>query len=140
MIEFFKEFHELGRFVKSLNATVLVLVPKKGGVEDLKEPNTNNMLQVRRPYKSLSPHWCILCKGSGESIDHFFLHCSVTLGLWHRPFNVVNLDWVPARSIGDIMIISFRGLENSIGSKTLGHITCITILWVVWQERNVRIF
>ena len=34
---FFKEFHERGRFVKSLNATFLVLVPKKGGAEDLKD-------------------------------------------------------------------------------------------------------
>ena len=34
---FFREFHERGRFVKSLNATFLVLVPKKGGAEDLKE-------------------------------------------------------------------------------------------------------
>ncbi|KAJ9696951.1 hypothetical protein PVL29_008942 [Vitis rotundifolia] len=34
---FFMEFHERGRFVKSLNATFLVLVPKKGGAEDLKD-------------------------------------------------------------------------------------------------------
>ena len=34
---FFRDFHERGRFVKSLNATFLVLVPKKGGVEDLKD-------------------------------------------------------------------------------------------------------
>ncbi|KAJ9682407.1 hypothetical protein PVL29_018343 [Vitis rotundifolia] len=34
---FFREFHERGRFVKSLNATFLVLVPKKGGAKDLKD-------------------------------------------------------------------------------------------------------
>ena len=38
--------------------------------------NTKDMLQLRRPYKSLSTHWCILCKGNRESIDHLFLHCS----------------------------------------------------------------
>ena len=32
---FFREFHDHGRFVKSLNATFLVLTPKKGGAEDL---------------------------------------------------------------------------------------------------------
>ncbi|RVW92901.1 Transposon TX1 uncharacterized 149 kDa protein [Vitis vinifera] len=36
IMDFFKEFHERGRFVKSLNATFLVLVLKKGGAEDLK--------------------------------------------------------------------------------------------------------
>ena len=34
---FFREFHEGGKFVKSLNATFLVLVPKKGCAEDLKD-------------------------------------------------------------------------------------------------------
>lgn len=33
----FKEFHEFGSFQKSLNATFLVLVPKKGGAKDLKD-------------------------------------------------------------------------------------------------------
>ena len=34
---FFKEFHEQGRFVRNLNATFLVLVPRKHNVEDLKD-------------------------------------------------------------------------------------------------------
>ena len=38
------------------------------------------------------------------------------------------------------MIISFRGLGNSIRGKILGHITCITVWWVVRQERNAIIF
>ena len=41
---FFKEFHERGRFVKSLNATFLVLVPKKGGAEDLKDFRPINLV------------------------------------------------------------------------------------------------
>ena len=36
-VGFFKEFFEHNRFVKSLNATFLVLVPKKGIVEDIKD-------------------------------------------------------------------------------------------------------
>ena len=35
------------------------------------------------------------------------------------------------------MIISFRGLRNSIRGKTLWHIACIIVLWVVWQERTL---
>ena len=37
VIEFFKEFYEKKKFVKSLNATFLVLIPKKGNVEDVKD-------------------------------------------------------------------------------------------------------
>ena len=34
---FFKDFHDRGRFIKSTNASFLVLIPKKGGAEDLKD-------------------------------------------------------------------------------------------------------
>ena len=78
----------------------------------LKKVNTNDVLQARRPYKSLSPHWCILCKGSRESVDYLFLHCPITLGQWHKLFIATNLECVPPRSIGDIFIISFEGLGN----------------------------
>lgn len=36
-MRFFSEFHNQGRFVKSINATFLVLVPKVGAVVDLKD-------------------------------------------------------------------------------------------------------
>ena len=35
VMEIFKEFHEPSSFLKSLNTTFLVLIPKKGGAEDL---------------------------------------------------------------------------------------------------------
>ena len=36
-MNFFRQFHESGSFVRSLNATFLVLIPKKGKAEDLKD-------------------------------------------------------------------------------------------------------
>ncbi|RVW64358.1 hypothetical protein CK203_047027 [Vitis vinifera] len=102
--------------------------------------NTNDKLQLRRPYKSLCPQWCILCKGNGELIDHLFLHCPITIGLWHKLFNLAGLAWVPPRSIVDMMVIAFKGLGNSLRGKTLWQIACLTLLWMVWQERNNRIF
>ena len=102
--------------------------------------NTKDMLQLRRPYKSLSTHWCILCKGNRESIDHLFLHCSWNLRLWNKLFSLTRMDGVLPRSIADIMIIYFRGLKNSIRGKTLWQIACLTLLWTVCLERNVRNF
>ena len=37
VMNFFKDLHEQGKFVRSINATFVVLVPKKGGAEDLKD-------------------------------------------------------------------------------------------------------
>ena len=93
--------------------------------------NTNDKLQLRRPYESLYPQWCILCKGNGESIDHLFLHCPVTIRLWHKLFNLVRLAWVPPRSIVDMMVNAFKGLGNSLRGKTLSKIACLTLLWMV---------
>ncbi|WKA01615.1 hypothetical protein VitviT2T_019886 [Vitis vinifera] len=49
---FLKEFHEHGRFVRSLNSTFLVLIPKKAGVEDLRDFRPISL--VGRLYKLLA--------------------------------------------------------------------------------------
>ena len=43
-MNFFRQFHDFGSFVRSLNATYLVLIPKKGGVEDLKDFRLINLV------------------------------------------------------------------------------------------------
>lgn len=43
--------------------------------------------------------------------------------LWHKLSKVTNLDWIPLRSIGDMLIISLIGLEDSIRGKELWDIT-----------------
>ena len=39
-----------------------------------------------------------------------------------------------------MMTISYRGLKSSIKGKALWHITCLSLIWSVWRERNARIF
>ena len=39
-----------------------------------------------------------------------------------------------------MLVISFKGLGNSLRGKTLWQIACLTLIWMVWQERNNRIF
>ncbi|RVW13169.1 Transposon TX1 uncharacterized 149 kDa protein [Vitis vinifera] len=47
ILEMFKEFHEQGSFLKSLNNTFLVLIPKKGGADDL-APTQNAFVMGRQ--------------------------------------------------------------------------------------------
>ncbi|RVX05720.1 Transposon TX1 uncharacterized 149 kDa protein [Vitis vinifera] len=105
-----------------------------------KKVNTNDMLQVRRPYKALSPDICILCMKHGELADHLFLHCSLTIGLWHRLFQLAKMDWVPPRSIYDMVSIKFKGFGNSKRGIVLWQAASIALIQVVWWERNTRIF
>ncbi|RVW28753.1 Transposon TX1 uncharacterized 149 kDa protein [Vitis vinifera] len=105
-----------------------------------KKVNTNDMLQVRRPYKALSPDICILCMKHGESADHIFLHCSLTIGLWHRLFQLAKMDWVPPRSILDMMYIKFNGFGSTKRGIALWQAANIALIRIVWRERNARIF
>ena len=75
------------------------------------------MLQLRRPFKSLTTNWCILCMGNVGMIDHLFLHCPINSGLWHNLFKQARLDWVQPKSIHNMMTISYRDLGSSIKGK-----------------------
>ena len=44
VLGFFKEFHEHNRFFKCLNATFLVLIPKKQNVEDFKDLRPTSLM------------------------------------------------------------------------------------------------
>ena len=44
VIDFFKKFFEHKKFVRCLNATFLVMIPKKGNVEDIKDYKPISML------------------------------------------------------------------------------------------------
>ena len=105
-----------------------------------KKVNTNDLLQLRRLYKALSPDICKLCMRHGESTDHLFLHCSLTMELWHRLFQLAKMDWVPLRSISDMLSINYNGFGLSKREIVLWQAACIAIIWVVWRERNARIF
>ncbi|RVW92839.1 LINE-1 retrotransposable element ORF2 protein [Vitis vinifera] len=105
-----------------------------------KKVNTNDMLQLRRPYKAISPDICMLCMKQGETVDHLFLHCPLTMGLWYRLFQLTKIDWVPPRSIFDMLSTNFNGFGSSKRGIVLWQAACIALLWVVWRERNARIF
>ena len=76
----------------------------------------------------------------GKSADHIFLYCSLTIGLWHKLFQLAKMDWVPPRSIYDMMSIKFKGFGNSKRGIVLWQAASIALIRVVWWERNARIF
>ena len=62
------------------------------------------------------------------------------MGLWHRLFQLAKMDWVPPRSISDMMSINYKGFGLSKRGIVLWQVACIALIWVVWRERNVKIF
>ena len=89
------------------------------------------MLQLRRSYKALSLDACLSCMENGEIVNHIFLHSPLSLGLWYILFSLAHVDWVPPKSICDMIIISYRGLGSTNRGTVLWQFTCLALMWVV---------
>ncbi|RVW75344.1 hypothetical protein CK203_052921 [Vitis vinifera] len=63
-------------------------------------------------------------------------------GWWHtrRLFQLAKMDWVPPRSISDMLSINYNDFGLSKRGIELWQVACIALIWIVWQERNARIF
>ncbi|KAK9266438.1 hypothetical protein L1049_007440 [Liquidambar formosana] len=105
-----------------------------------KRTNTNDWVQRKRPSVCLSPQWCVLCKKEGESVDHLFLHCDISIALWQRLFNLANLSWVRPQHSYSLLEVEFRGFSRSKRAKVLWNSVVLAIFWAIWIERNSRIF
>ena len=87
----------------------------------------------------LSPGWCVLCKKDNESLDHLFLHCAFSFRIWGKILQEFGVDWVIPRSSKDLLCLG-QGLCLNKKGKTLWKIAATATFWVIWLERNNRIF
>ncbi|CBI36122.3 unnamed protein product, partial [Vitis vinifera] len=76
-----------------------------------------------------------------------FLYC--TCIMFHKLFKgfvyipivtLAKMDWVPPKSILDMMFINYKGFGKSKRRLVLWQNACIALIGVVWRERNARIF
>ena len=105
-----------------------------------KRLNTCELLQRRRPKSCFSPHWCVLCKSNGEDADHLFLQCEVASYLWHKLFSEVGVNWVPPTQLSDLFSQNHSGFGKGKKAKVLWGCAVLAVFWVIWMERNRRIF
>lgn len=75
------------------------------------------------------PHWCVICKDGSECLNHFILQCSVALSMWKGFFGSLSIvetnQW----------LIFPCCVKDTTSEKTKRH-RC----WVIWMERNKRLF
>jgi len=76
---------------------------------------TLNNLQKRN---IIVMEWCYMCKTSGESIDHLFLHCMVATKLWSTILQLFGVVWVMPRSVKD-MLGSWRGQNTNLANDSI---------------------
>jgi len=83
---------------------------------------------------------CVDGCASTESTTHLFLHCNFLGDLWSNVFNWLGISSVP---VGELQR-HFTRFTKMAGMPFFSHlffkIIWFTTVWVIWKERNNRIF
>jgi hypothetical protein len=73
-------------------------------------------------------------------VDHLFLHCPFSIQVWWRFFKEFGVSWVIPKSCYDLLSIRFISGGRGKKAKVLWSCRMLAIFWVIWLERNKRIF
>ena len=103
-MEFFKEFYEKKKFVRSLNATFLVLIPKKGNVEDIKD---------YRPISLLGSLYKILAKVLANRLRN----------VMNKVISPSQNAFVEGRQILDVALIANEAVDSML-RRNDGRVVC----------------
>lgn len=102
--------------------------------------NTSDTIQRKIPNWSLSPSICRICYGSAKSLDH--LSSSARL---QGTGGFISYRFLTFRLVSQIvLIVGFLegyGLEvKKKKAKVLWNCVFRAIMWLIWKERNNRLF
>ncbi|XP_028127279.1 uncharacterized protein LOC114323799 [Camellia sinensis] len=84
-------------------------------------------------------NWCCLCGQVAESIDHLFIHCSVSSRLWMLVVAIFAMVWVQP---GSLFVVLQSWVGGSVGKRRRKAwiLALRYLLWLIWLERNRRVF
>lgn len=84
---------------------------------------------------------CVFCLHSPKTIDHLLVGCAVTAQIWGQFLSQLGLNrFVP---IGQVNVVEFwTGMHAQLERKQKKSLdSCIILVaWMIWKERNCRVF
>ncbi|KAL4199871.1 hypothetical protein AMTRI_Chr03g53480 [Amborella trichopoda] len=80
-----------------------------------------------------------MCLCDEESNPHLFIHCDLALNLWSRLLRHLGRTWVTPVSLLALFKLSLNSLWPKVG-RLLWKAPIAAMIWVIWTERNSRIF
>lgn len=92
-------------------------------------PSRANLVRL----KLLNDAMCPICWNGTENLEHIFLQCSITKEVWE----VLNLHLIFLNR--EVQWIEWLTWVSGISSNHQFRVSCCA-LWVIWTERNKRIY
>lgn len=82
---------------------------------------------------------CVFCERRVETPTRFFLHCEVTSRIWRGVLNWIEFNFITPPNL----FLHFECWNSEATSKRLkkgAWLIWHTTIWLIWKERNERIF
>jgi hypothetical protein len=80
-----------------------------------------------------------MCKESGESVNHLFLHCLVARDLWNMFFSLFGIPWTMPQGVMDLLSC-WNGRLGRSEARNIWKMITHCIMWCLWCEQNARTF
>ena len=83
---------------------------------------------------------CVMCGHGNETTSHLFLHCDVaSLIIWRKVFDWLEVNFITPQDL----LVHFACWSDEVNSRRLRKAFWLiwhATLWMIWKERNARIF
>jgi hypothetical protein len=85
-------------------------------------------------------HYCVTGCGSIETAQHLFLSCSTFAPLWTLVRASIGFSAVDAYSLSDHFVQFTYSVGGLRARRSFLQLIWLACVWVVWNERNLRVF
>ncbi|KAK2403415.1 hypothetical protein QL285_052853 [Trifolium repens] len=83
---------------------------------------------------------CVTGCGGAESAQHLFLTCGTFGSLWPLVRAWIGFSSADARSLSDHFVQFTHSAGGLSARRSFLQLVCLACVWVVWNERNLRVF
>ncbi|GAU10151.1 hypothetical protein TSUD_423160, partial [Trifolium subterraneum] len=101
-------------------------------------PTKSNL--ITRGVLPVAAHFCVSGCGEAESAHHLFLSCSTFGSLWPLVGSWVGSSLVTTQTLPDHFVQFTSSAGGSRSHRSFMQLLWLVSVWVVWTERNHRLF
>jgi hypothetical protein len=106
----------------------------------LRDRLTTKMNLVTRGIISPKAHLCVSACGGVESAQHLFISCSTFDSLWALVRSWISFSAVDSQNLSDHFVqFTYSAGDLRVRQSSL-QLIWLTYAWVVWNDRNHRLF